>query len=87
MNDSPTRIVAGQPLEVLEEAIDLMQLEMEPCGCIKVHGKLPPDLSHAVGRAIRSIELEMFERGKEPWSSPDDDPFGELLFRIITARA
>jgi hypothetical protein len=86
MDDSPTPIVAGEPLDVLEDALDRMQLEMAPCGCISMHGKLPPDLSEAVGRAIRTIEMEMFERGMEPWSSPDQDPFGELLFRIVTAR-
>ncbi len=71
---------------MLEEALDRMQLEMAPCGCISIRGKLPPDLSEAVDRAIRAIEMEMLERGMEPWSSPDQDPFGELLFRIVTAR-
>lgn len=86
MEESLNPIVAGEPLDVLEEALDRMQLQMAPCGCISMHGKLPPDLGQAVERAIRTIEMEMFERGMEPWSSPDQDPFGELLFRIVTAR-
>ncbi len=86
MDDSPNPVVAGEPLDVLEEALDRMQLEIEPCGCISARAALPTDLNEAVDRAIRTIEMEMFERGMEPWSSPDQDPFGELLFRIVTAR-
>lgn len=87
MDESLTPTVAGEELDVLESALDRMQLEMEPCGCISMRGQLPADLSEAVGRALRTIEFEMFGRGVEPWSSPEADPFGELLFRIVTARS
>lgn len=86
MEDAVTTI-AGEPLDLLEEAFELFELEVEPCGCISMTGTLPEDLSDAMRRALVEIEVEMFENGVFPYSGPGTDPFDELWDRVIAARA
>jgi hypothetical protein len=85
MEDAVTTI-AGEPLDVLEEAFELFELEVEPCGCMSMTGRLPEHLSDAMRRALVEIEVEMFEHGVFPYSGPGTDPFDELWDRVIAAR-
>ena len=85
MEDAVTTI-AGEPLDVLEAALECFELQIEPCGCISMTGTLPEDLSDAMRRALVGIEVEMFEHGVFPYSGPGTDPFDELWDRVVAAR-
>ncbi len=86
MADRTPACVAGEPLDLLEEALDRVRFEMEECGCIRVVGTLPPHLGDSLTRALITMEVEMLERGVEPYSGPGTDPFDELMVRVIRAR-
>ena len=63
MADRTPACAAGEPLELLEEALDRVRFDMEECGCIRVGGTLPPQLGDSLTRALITVEVEMLERG------------------------
>ncbi len=84
MNDSPT-IVAGEPLHLLERAFELLEFEVEDCGCIAITGRLPTVLHDTLLRALIDVECEMLAHGVEPYSGPGTDPLSELMVRVVAA--
>ena len=80
-----TITVAGERLSDLEAALDCMEFEVEPCGCISVAGTLPENLSGCLDRALIVIEAETIAHGHDPCREPEWNPMRQLVQRIDEA--
>ncbi len=77
-----TTTVAGERLTDLEAALDAMEFEEEPCGCISIAGRLPERLSRCLDRALIVIEAETIAHGYDPSCEPEWNPMRQLIERI-----
>ncbi|MCL1597781.1 MAG: hypothetical protein M3094_01255 [Actinomycetia bacterium] len=77
--------IAGERLVDLEAALDHMEFEEEPCGCISIAGRLPQNLSDYLDRALIVIEAETIAHGHDPCFEPEWNPMRQLIERVGAA--
>jgi hypothetical protein len=75
--------VAGERLDTLDQALDLLDICELPCGCLGLDGTLPELVSQCLARALKTIDAEPTE-----WADHQDvkyqgvDSVRELLHRL-----
>lgn len=65
--------VAGEPVDLLVEALRLIQFETEPDGMIHVRIDLPPDVGDPLRRATMRVEAELLLADARVYGTKDYD--------------
>lgn len=75
--------VAGEPLGMIEHALDHLKICELPCGCLGFEGTLPKELSQTLERALKTIDAEISELADTEFLSDKEmDSVRELLLRV-----
>lgn len=67
------RLVAGEPVELLAQALGQFELSEEPDGMIDVSVRLEPELGVPFSRALMRVEAELLLQDADALGGPHDE--------------